>query len=35
MQKYNGVINAINNRGAGDKRTQAEIAASADLGGAM
>jgi hypothetical protein len=31
LQRYNGVINAINNRQAGDKRTQAEIAASAGL----
>lgn len=35
MKRYNGIINAINNRSAGDKRTQGEIAASADLGGAM
>jgi peptidoglycan hydrolase-like protein with peptidoglycan-binding domain len=34
LQRYNGVINAINNRQAGDKRTQAEIAASAGLGDA-
>ncbi len=31
MQRYNGIINAINNREAGDKRTQGEIAASAAL----
>ena len=31
LQRYNGVINAINNRAAGDKRTQGEIAAGADL----
>ncbi len=31
MKQYNGIINAINNRAAGDKRTQGEIAASADL----
>jgi hypothetical protein len=31
LQRYNGVINAINNRQAGDKRTQAEIAASASM----
>jgi hypothetical protein len=31
MQQYNGVINAVNNRGAGDKRTNAEIATGADL----
>jgi hypothetical protein len=35
LQRYNGVINAINNRQAGDKRTQGEIAASAGLGDAM
>ena len=36
MKRYNGVINAINNRAAGDKRTQGEIAASADMNtGAM
>ena len=35
LQRYNGVINAINNRAAGDKRTQGEIAASAGLGDAM
>lgn len=34
LQQYNGVINAINNRGAGDKRTQDQIAASADLNAA-
>ena len=32
MQRYNGIINAINNRAAGDKRTNAEIAANASLG---
>jgi hypothetical protein len=31
MKRYNGIINAINNRGADDKRTQGEIAASAGL----
>ena len=31
LRRYNGIINAINNRGADDKRTQGEIAASADL----
>lgn len=31
MKQYNGIINAINNRAADDKRTQGEIAASADL----
>ncbi len=31
LQRYNGIINAINNRAAGDKRTQGEIAASADM----
>ena len=31
LRRYNGIINAINNRQAGDKRTQGEIAASADL----
>ena len=31
MKRYNGIINAINNRGADDKRTQGEIAAGADL----
>lgn len=31
MKQYNGIINAINNRTATDKRTQGEIAASADL----
>ena len=36
MQQYNGVINAVNNRGAGDKRTNAEIATAADMNtGAM
>ena len=34
MQQYNGVINAVNNRGAGEKRTNSEIAASADLNAA-
>ena len=32
MKRYNGIINAINNRSATDKRTQGEIAASAALG---
>lgn len=32
MKRYNGIINAINNRAQGDKRTQGEIAASAALG---
>ncbi len=32
LKRYSGVINAINNRQAGDKRTQGEIAASAALG---
>jgi peptidoglycan hydrolase-like protein with peptidoglycan-binding domain len=32
MKRYNGIINAINNRSADDKRTQGEIAASAALG---
>ena len=32
LQRYSGVINAINNRAAGDKRTNAEIAANASLG---
>jgi hypothetical protein len=31
MKRYNGIINAINNRAPDDKRTQGEIAASADL----
>jgi hypothetical protein len=31
MKRYSGIINAINNRAAGDKRTQGEIAASAGL----
>lgn len=31
MKRYNGLINAINNRSATEKRTQGEIAASADL----
>lgn len=31
LKRYSGIINAINNRQAGDKRTQGEIAASADL----
>lgn len=36
MKQYNGIINAINNRAAGDKRTQGEIAAAADMNtGAM
>lgn len=36
MKRYNGIINAINNRAAGDKRTQGEIAAAADMStGAM
>lgn len=34
LRRYNGIINAINNRAPGDKRTQAEIAASADLAAA-
>lgn len=33
MKQYNGVINAINNRAKGDKRTQGEIAASSALQG--
>ena len=32
MKRYNGIINAINNRAPDDKRTQGEIAASAALG---
>ena len=31
LRRYNGIINAINNRAPDDKRTQGEIAASADL----
>jgi peptidoglycan hydrolase-like protein with peptidoglycan-binding domain len=31
MKQYNGIINAINNRAKDDKRTQGEIAASADM----
>ena len=31
MKRYSGIINAINNRAAGDKRTQGEIAAAADM----
>ncbi len=31
MKQYAGIINAINNRATGDKRTQGEIAASADM----
>jgi peptidoglycan hydrolase-like protein with peptidoglycan-binding domain len=31
LRRYNGIINAINNRTPDDKRTQGEIAASADL----
>jgi peptidoglycan hydrolase-like protein with peptidoglycan-binding domain len=32
LRRYNGIINAINNRAPGDKRTQGEIAANADAG---
>ena len=36
LKRYSGIINAINNRAQGDKRTQGEIAASADMNtGAM
>ncbi len=36
LKRYSGIINAINNRSAGDKRTQGEIAAAADMNtGAM
>jgi hypothetical protein len=34
MKRYNGIINAINNRAPDDKRTQGEIAASANMGAA-
>ena len=34
MKQYNGIINAINNRAADDKRTQGEIATSAAMGDA-
>ena len=34
MKQYNGIINAINNRAATDKRTQGEIATSAAMGDA-
>lgn len=32
MKRYNGIINAINNRAPGDKRTQGEIAQGAAMG---
>lgn len=32
LQRYNGIINAINNRAPGDKRTQGEIAQGAAMG---
>lgn len=34
MKQYNGIINAINNRAADDKRTQGEIATSSAMGDA-